>query len=33
MNNLHGWAMNSYLSYGGIEWVKNVDGFDTNFNK
>ena len=33
MNNLHGWAMNSYLSYGGTEWVKNVDGFDTNFNQ
>ena len=26
MNNLYGWAMNSYLPYGGF----NVDGFDVN---
>ena len=30
MNNLHGWAMSSYLSYGRFKWLKNVDGFDIN---
>ena len=30
MNNLHGWAMSSYLPYGGFKWLKNVDGFDVN---
>ena len=24
MNNLYGWQMNSYLPYGGFEWLKNV---------
>ena len=28
MNNLYGWAMISYLPYGGFKWLKNVDGFD-----
>ena len=28
MNNLYGWAMSSYLPYGGFKWLKNVDGFD-----
>ena len=30
MNNLYGWAMSSYLPYGGFKWLKNVDGFDVN---
>ena len=30
MNNLHGWAMSDYLSYGGFKWLKNVDKFDVN---
>ena len=30
MNNLYGWAMSGYLPYGGIKWLKNVDGFDIN---
>ena len=30
MNNLHGWAMSSYLPYGGFKWLKNVDNFDVN---
>ena len=30
MNNLYGWAMSGYLSYGGFKWLKNVDGFDVN---
>ena len=30
MKNLYGWAMSSYLSYGGFKWLKNVDGFDVN---
>ena len=25
MNNLHGWAMSKYLSYGGFNWLTNVD--------
>ena len=24
------WMVNSYLSYGGFKWLKNVDGFDIN---
>ena len=28
MNNLYGWAMTEYLSYGRFKWLKNVDGFD-----
>ena len=24
MNNLYGWAMSSYLPYGGFKWLKNV---------
>ena len=28
MNNFYGWAMISYLPYGGFKWLKNVDGFD-----
>ena len=30
MNNLYGWAMSDYLSYGGFKQLKNVDGFDVN---
>ena len=30
MNNLYGWAMSSYLPYGGFKWLKNVDDFDVN---
>ena len=30
MSNLYGWAMGSYLAYGGFKWLKNVDGFDVN---
>ena len=30
MNNLYGWAMSEYLSYGGFEWIKNVDKFGVN---
>ena len=30
MNNLYGWQMNSYLPYGGFEWLKNVDGVDVS---
>ena len=30
MKNLYGWAMSSYLSYGGFKQLKNVDGFDVN---
>ena len=30
MNNLYGWAMSSYLPYGGFKWLKNVDNFDEN---
>ena len=28
MNNLYGWSMSSYLSYGGFKWLENVDNFD-----
>ena len=28
MNNFYGWAMGEYLPYGGLKWLKNVDGFD-----
>ena len=30
MNNFYGWQMNSYLPYGGFEWLKNVDGVDVS---
>ena len=30
MNNLQGWAMSSYLPYGGFKWLKNVNKFDVN---
>ena len=30
MNNFFGWAMSEYLSYGGFQWLKNVDNFDVN---
>ena len=30
MNNLYGWAMSKYLPYGGLKWLKNVDGLDVN---
>ena len=30
MNNLYGWAMSSYLFYGGFKWLENVDSFDVN---
>ena len=25
MNNFYGWAMSSYLPYGGFKWLKKVD--------
>ena len=28
MNNLHGWAMSEYLSYGEFKWLKIFDEFD-----
>ena len=30
MNNLYGWAMSSNFPYGGLKWLKYVDGFDVN---
>ena len=30
MNNLYGWAMSSYLPYGGFMWLKKIDGSDVN---
>ena len=30
MNNLYDWTMNGYLTYSGVKWLKNVDGFDVN---
>ena len=30
MNNLYGWTMSSYLLYGKLKWLKNVEGFDVN---
>ena len=30
MNNLYGWALSSYLPYGGFKWLKNADNFDVN---
>ena len=27
-NNLYGWGMSGYLSYGRFKWLKNGDGFD-----
>ena len=30
INNLYGWGMGSYLSYGRFQWLKNVDGLDVN---
>ena len=30
MNNLHGWAMSSYLPYGGFKWLQYVDNFDVS---
>ena len=30
MNNLYGWAISSYLPYGGFKWLKNIDNFDVN---
>ena len=29
-NNLYGWAIISYLPYGGFKWLKNADNFDLN---
>ena len=29
-NNLYGWSMSEYLSYGEFEWLENVDEFDVN---
>ena len=26
MNNLYGWAMSGYLSYGGFKWLKMLMG-------
>ena len=30
LNNLNGWAMIEYFSYGEFKWLKNGDGFDVN---
>ena len=30
MNNLYGWAMNSYLPYGEFKWLKSFDRFDVD---
>ena len=30
MDNFYGWAMSSYLHYGGFKWLKDVDNFDVN---
>ena len=30
MNNLHIWAMGSYLPYGGFKWLKDIGNFDVN---
>ena len=30
INNLYGWAMSGYLSYGGFKWLKVVDNFHVN---
>ena len=30
MNNLYGWGLSDYLSYGGFKWLKNVDAFHVN---
>ena len=30
MNYFYGWAMSSYLPYGGFKWLKHVDNFDIN---
>ena len=30
MNILYGRAMSGYLLYGGLKWLKNVDGFNLN---
>ena len=30
LNNFYGWRLSEYLPYGGLEWLKNVDGFDVN---
>ena len=30
LNNLHGWAVSSYLPYGGFKWLKNADNFGLN---
>ena len=30
LNNLHGWAMSSYLPYGRFKWLKNIDKSDVN---
>ena len=29
-NNLHGWAMSTYIPYGGFKWLKDVDNFNVN---
>ena len=30
MNNLYGWRLSDYLTYGGFKWLKNVNGFYIN---
>ena len=30
INNLYGWSMNRYLTYGGFNWLKYLDNFDVN---
>ena len=33
MNNLYGWAMNEYLSYGRFEWLENIDDMLSKYCK
>ena len=34
MSNLYGWAMDEYLPYGGLKWLKNIDEFNaTSINE
>ena len=32
MNNSYGWRLSEYLPYGELKWLKNVHGFDVNFD-
>ena len=30
MNNFYCWGLIGYLPYGGLKWLKKVNGFDVN---